>query len=164
MKLPPPLPSHSSPVLLRRSFAAVIDYGLPTIASFFWGLSFASPNADGELTVTGLPALAAILGILTWLIVPEFLFGRGPGKWLLRLAVVNSRGDTPSPGQSLKRHLLDPFDFLFGPLPAVAIVATTPSRQRLGDQWAHTWVVPVPRRSTAPMPNPGMQRTRYARR
>ena len=164
MKLPPPPPLHTSPALLRRSVAALIDYGLPAIASLVWGFYFATPNDEGVLTVTGLPALAVILGVLTWLIVPEFLFGRGLGKWLLRLAVVDARGNIPTPGQSLKRHLLDPLDFMFGPFPAFVLVAASPTRQRLGDQWAHTWVVSIPRRSVAPMPNPGVQRTRFARR
>lgn len=84
--------------------------------------------------------------------LPEVLWGRGLGKWLLSLRVVSrATGARPSGSQVLRRLLAGMLEIgmCFGILPLI-VIASTPHAQRLGDLWADTLVVPEADDQAAP--------------
>src|SRR5919202_6282224 len=85
---------------------------------------------------------------LVWLLLAfayyaatEAALGGSPGKLVVGLRVVDDDGCAISWGQSLVRNLLRPIDFLFVHLMAAVAVWASPTRQRLGDRAAATFVV-----------------------
>jgi len=77
----------------------------------------------------------------TWL---EAAYGGTVGKLILKITVINSTGEKPSPKQALIRNLMrlvDGFPYFIPYLVGIIAVATSPTKQRLGDRLAHTYVV-----------------------
>ncbi len=74
-------------------------------------------------------------------VASEAIFGRTVGKRLVGLRVVDEDGDRIGWGQSLVRNLLRIVDALFIYLVAAVSVWSSPTRQRLGDRAARTFVV-----------------------
>lgn len=63
------------------------------------------------------------------------------GKRLLGMKIVDAQGNKPGIGKSLIRNLLRLVDGLFGYILGAIIVANSPTKQRLGDKVAGTFVV-----------------------
>lgn len=136
--------------LLRRFLAAAVDLAVPgliVMAVFNLGPTELSerwpPQPDGLTWGQMIPAGCLVGLFLLHTIVSEAITGRTLGKKLLGLAVVDYRGDTPSPARVLGRGVLKVLDLVLWMLIILAIV--TPARQRLGDLVASTLVV-MPRK------------------
>jgi len=89
-----------------------------------------------------MPALLLMLATAAFWIFPEWLLGSTMGKWACDLKVTTLNGMSISFMQSLKRNVLRLLDFFPFYLPGFATASLTPNRQRLGDLWAKTIVVP----------------------
>jgi uncharacterized RDD family membrane protein YckC len=66
--------------------------------------------------------------------------GRSPGKRLVSLRIVDANGSPPSTGALVRRTLPLLVEYIY----VIAWVSMMSSayRQRLGDRWAHTFVIP----------------------
>ena len=85
------------------------------------------------------------LTYLSYFFVFEVTWGRTPGKFWQGLVIRNIDGQKCNAKQILIRTLTRIFEanpILFGGLPAGLLVATSTSRQRMGDSLAGTVVVP----------------------
>jgi uncharacterized RDD family membrane protein YckC len=75
------------------------------------------------------------------LIVIEDIFSATVGHFVMGLKVVKDDNSRIDFVDSIKRHLLDPFDiFPFG-IPAMISIKNSALNQRLGDLWAKTIVI-----------------------
>ena len=131
----------TQPKLLRRSLAAIIDYGI-FIAFFVWFVStYGDPNEEGGYSIHGLKGAWIEIFWLCYFPILESLTGQTLGKKILGLKVVAISGREISFWQALKRHLLDIFDFFCFGIIAFIAIKNTPAHQRLGDLWAKTIVI-----------------------
>jgi uncharacterized RDD family membrane protein YckC len=131
--------------IAKRSFAALIDYGLCWGTVAVYGMLFGEVNAAGSYEVHGCLHILAVIAI--WILVlplPELLWGHGIGKGIfgLRVAPTNDPNAIPSLQAVAKRQVAAFLEIgmCAGILPLILIL-TSPKRQRLGDQWAQTTVV-----------------------
>jgi uncharacterized RDD family membrane protein YckC len=132
--------------VIRRSFAALIDniifLAILLIYNFIRGNA---PEWEGNLFVYifhSIPGFFIVLFI--WFFyypVLESMLGYTLGKGLFDLEVVlENKKDSPL-GVSLKRHLLDPIDYLIFGVPAILLVTFSEEHKRLGDRWANSRVL-----------------------
>jgi len=131
--------------IAKRSFAALIDYGLCWAAVTVYGMLFGQVKPDGSYEVTG--CLHVLVVIAIWILMlplPELLWGRGIGKGIfgLRVAPMTDPNATPSMPAVAKRQIAAFLEIgmCMGILPLIVIL-NSPQRQRLGDLWAQTIVV-----------------------
>ena len=133
----------TQPNIGKRILAGFIDYLIIYTFFFIYIYTFGEPNAEGEYSVNGLPALVPILfwGIMT----VGLEIGRGAtlGNSLVGLKAIPKNGTNRKLtfGESFKRHLLDPIDMVFFGLIGIVTIKNTDKNQRLGDIWGHTIVV-----------------------
>jgi uncharacterized RDD family membrane protein YckC len=86
----------------------------------------------------------AFIPIIFWfvyLIVIEIVLNATLGHYIMGLKVVKINHEMIDFKDSVKRHLLDPVDFLLLGIPAMISIKKTPLNQRLGDLWANTIIV-----------------------
>ena len=129
----------------KRFLAGLIDYTIIFSLTYAFLYSFGEPNEDGGYSVTGILSLVPFVFWFTFTVLFESFFGSTFGNSIVGLKpkslMSNNRELTF--GQSIKRHLLDPFDmFPFGII-GVITIKNTEKHQRLGDIWAKTIVVEV---------------------
>jgi uncharacterized RDD family membrane protein YckC len=92
----------------------------------------------------GFTAATWVLILVAYYPVLEGLTGSSFGKWMCKIKVVDAQGGTPGIGKAIIRTLLRLIEvnpLLFGGLPAAIAVAAFPTRQRLGDKAANTYVL-----------------------
>lgn len=85
-----------------------------------------------------------LLLVAAYFPVMEGLWGKSAGKFITCIRVVNASGGTPSFLQTVARtllRLLEVNPILLGGLPAAAVALCTPSKQRIGDLLAGTYVL-----------------------
>ncbi len=139
-----------------RTVAAAVDLLL-------WATVMLSAAALFLVTGLGASVVLVASAVIVSLVLYSFLFaalwsGRTPGKALVGIRVLDEDGFPASSGQHFLRALFFPLEAvaLAFPVPlAVALVAATPRRQRLGDLVAGTLVLREPRveESAEPYPN-----------
>jgi uncharacterized RDD family membrane protein YckC len=132
----------------RRFVALVIDgfvlLGICLIVGLLAGGAYSTSTAssyDAGVQVDGGPMLAALVLFFAYYVICEGLVGRTLGKRILCLRVVREDGSPIHLGAAALRNLLRIVDGLFGYLVAAISVWTSPTRQRLGDRAARTYVV-----------------------
>jgi uncharacterized RDD family membrane protein YckC len=142
----------------RRFIAVVIDGFVFMAIAIVLGLvaggaySSSTPNSyNAGVQLGNGPLLAALVLFFTYYVVCEGLFGRTLGKRLVGLRVVAEDGSPIYLGAAFLRNLLRIVDAFFFYLVAAVSVWSSPTRQRLGDRAARTFVV-VDGFSTYPRP------------
>jgi uncharacterized RDD family membrane protein YckC len=128
-----------SSLLVRRGVAMGIDL-FPSA-----GLMLAMYRLTGA-TGLDLPQWTGWFWFLGYYLVCEALWGASLGKWLLSIRVVDERGQAPGWSRAARRTLTRFFEangLLCGGLPALLIASRSRARQRLGDQWAGTYVLRI---------------------
>lgn len=139
-----PGPDHTD-VLGRRFLAAILD-ALPLIVVFIVvAVLFGDTSTDEDgasANVEGWPTALIGLASLLYYYAFESTWGTSPGKRLLGLKVVDEHGAKPANGKIAIRTLGRIVDGLCCYIPGlIALLATAPRRQRLGDLAAKTYVV-----------------------
>lgn len=132
--------------IIRRFFAALIDYGVVFCFTFYFILAFGTPNDQGGYSVTGILALIPSFFWFIYVVMIEVFFNATIGNTIMQLkpkSLTTNHGNLNF-SQSLKRHLLDLLDmFPFG-LIGLITIKNTEKNQRLGDIWAKTTVIENP--------------------
>ena len=135
--------------VMPRFFASLIDgllvgLGMMVIVALMGGGIDADTLASGEFAyaLAGAPTLLIIALGWGYFVILEGLLGATIGKLILGMRVVNAEGGKPGLGRALVRNLLRiidglPFAYLLGAI----LVATSDTKQRLGDRVAGTYVV-----------------------
>lgn len=130
-------------LIVRRFFAAVIDYSVVFCFTFYFIFAFGTPNNEGGYSVTGFLALVPTFFWFAYIVMIEVFFNATIGNAIMQLkpkSLTSNHGNL-SFSQSIKRHLLDLIDmFPFGLIGYITI-KNTQNNQRLGDIWAKTTVV-----------------------
>ena len=128
--------------IVRRAFAAGIDYTMVLGLVWAYLITFGQPTSAGGYEVESFGSMVILFGI--WLVlVPliEGIAGFTLGKGLLGLQVVNDRGRKVSLVSAFLRHSLDVVDLSSGGIVGLLAVLLTPNHQRLGDLLAKTRVI-----------------------
>lgn len=137
--------TNAKPILLKRVWATIIDYGLYFLIIYAYLMFFGEPTAAGGQEVTGLMILPIVIIWFFYFVFLEGFFSSSAtlGHQLFYLKVVQLNGKEIDVEHSLKRRLLDPIDFFFG-IPAIIAIQSTERNQRLGDLWAGTTIKEIP--------------------
>jgi uncharacterized RDD family membrane protein YckC len=102
-------------------------------------------TSDGVyFNLEGLPFVLYLLLGITYGTILEMVYGGTVGKLVLGITVVNDEGGKLTLQQSLIRNIMrfvDGFPYFVPYLVGLIAVATSPTKQRLGDRVAHTYVV-----------------------
>jgi uncharacterized RDD family membrane protein YckC len=125
-----------------RVLAAILDLAVVFAAQYYIVETWGEVGPEGDMALRGAPVLLLLLATAAYWILPEWLLGATLGKLALDLRVTTLNGGTISLAQSLKRNVLRALDFFLFPLTGFVTASLTPNRQRLGDLWANTIVVP----------------------
>jgi uncharacterized RDD family membrane protein YckC len=132
-----------------RIVAGCLDFGVITVVLFWLSLFTREQKPDGSFT---LPLWVYVVYVIWWLLyygLFEYLWnGQTPGKRATRIKVVMGGGAALTRMAAVKRTLARPLDLFpyFTPyaLGILWIIVTGENRrQRLGDKWAGTKVIPV---------------------
>jgi len=139
----PTMPAFQYKGVWPRFFAALIDVvilGIPTY--LLMGATLMRGMRSGYMNPGKIygPAFLVSLISLAYYIVLE-AYGGTLGKRILGMRIVDANGNKPGFGKSLIRNLLRIVDGLFGYIVGAIIVASSPTKQRLGDKAAGTFVV-----------------------
>ena len=129
-------------VLARRAWAAILDYLLFLVILSVYISVFGEWVGNFTYYIHGLRHVLGVI-ILWFLYFPvvESIWGYTLFKGLFNLRVVPDRkGDFPL-WNSLKRHLLDPVDFVILGLVAILLSTLRSDHKRLGDIVARSHVV-----------------------
>ena len=153
-------PPVQEDLLGRRISAALIDLGLLVGLFIVVALAIGKTETEGgsvSLALDGAGALLYLALVLLYYFAFEAAIGQTVGKLLLGLRIVRSDGGRPSVAAIALRTLLRIVDWLpLGYLVGfIAMMATGPRRQRLGDLAAKTGVaraLPMRHRSLALTP------------
>jgi uncharacterized RDD family membrane protein YckC len=127
-----------------RRFVAIFIDGLIALVWTYPFLDIQRSPGYFRAELNGFPFLAVFVIWLAYFTVMEGLFGATVGKFATGIRVRRPDGRPIDFGASLKRNLariIDSLPFLY--LVGAILVWTSPMRQRLGDRWASTVVVPA---------------------
>jgi uncharacterized RDD family membrane protein YckC len=123
-----------------RAVAWIID----TVVFFLiaWAVAAATGGTTaGGFEISGAPAFAAFAIWFGYLIAAEAVAGTTLGKRIVGLRVVKADGSQMDWSASVIRNVLRIIDGLFVYLVGAILVWRSPTRQRLGDRVADTYVV-----------------------
>lgn len=120
----------------------------------FIDLLVIGPFAFGVLAISGLVfpdnllwgLLPAVMVFGAYFVIGEAIWGRTVGKLVAGTIVVNGLGYPPGFKKAIIRtvaRFVEVNPLFFGGVPAAIYVALHPRRQRLGDAWAGTYVIPM---------------------
>ncbi|MBC7255883.1 MAG: RDD family protein, partial [Chloroflexi bacterium] len=139
----PTMPAFQYKGVWPRFFAALIDgviLGIPMYllmgAIVMRGMSSGNVNPG---KIYGPTFLVSLISIAYYIVLEAY--GGTLGKRILGMRIVDANGNKPGFGKSLIRNLLRIVDGLFGYIVGAIIVASSPTKQRLGDKVAGTFVV-----------------------
>jgi uncharacterized RDD family membrane protein YckC len=128
-----------APHLFFRWLSTIIDYVSLTLFVVLLALIGKSAGLAGPGVAVG------IAGVLLYFPITEGLWGRGLGKLITGLVVVDRDGRPPGLWKATVRTLLRLVEinpFLIGGIPAAIAVGVSQHHQRLGDMAADTFVIP----------------------
>ncbi len=131
-------------LLLRRWLGCWID--LLVLAGWVMGLALSGEGLEGAGVPWRFTAFTLIAGVAVYYPVCEGAWGRTLGKLVAGTIVVDASGNTPALWRVIVRtltRLVEVNPFLVGGVPAGIVAALMPTRQRVGDLLAGTYVVRV---------------------
>jgi membrane protease YdiL (CAAX protease family)/uncharacterized RDD family membrane protein YckC len=136
-----------------RLLAFLLDNAICLVVAAFVAGLIPADSYDSDLAT--IFALALFTAWFNYFAIAEWRWGKTIGKSALRLDVRAQEGGGPTWNAAAIRNLARLLDLVgIGPV----LIATSPTRQRLGDRFAHTVVVETRRRrpaAVAPAPLPG---------
>jgi len=128
----PPRATHISG---RRAIAHLIDgliYGIGV------GIVAAIAGLLSDVAL-GIVFLLSIPGVVAFYVLTQRKSGRSPGKKMMVIKVVDKEGAVPDTGALVRRSLPLVIEWIY--VVAWFSMMTSETRQRLGDRWAHTYVI-----------------------
>ncbi|MGN6438626.1 MAG: RDD family protein [Agriterribacter sp.] len=125
----------------KRIAATLLDYALFGLPIYIYILVFGQDDGDGAKSVHGVMTFPIPVYWFLYFVVVEALYGATFAHQALNLKVLTLTRKRIGFTEALKRHLLDPVDYLFYGIPAIISISKSEKRQRLGDMWAETIVV-----------------------
>lgn len=132
----------------ERIVGGLVDLVVTFVAVLMVGSVLGLATSDLEegqigvsTSVTGWRFLACALVVFLGFAAMEWIWGKTPGKMLLRMHVVGRDGGLPSPGAAIVRNLLRFVDGIALYLLGLVVIAIDRDRRRLGDLLAGTRVV-----------------------
>ena len=132
----------TQPYVGQRIAATIIDYFI--IFAFFIGFvfTFGEPDENNEVVVSGPLAIIPELFWFCWLVIPEAIWSKTLGHYIVGLKIITTEGNKPLFWQALVRRIFDIVDItcVFG-LVAFILVQTSRHNQRVGDMLSKTLVV-----------------------
>lgn len=136
---------HPWKILVMRGVARLLDgffVGIPVLllAGLLWSLGGPTPS-PGYLIAIGTLVLVLLMAYHP---VCEVRFGGSLAKHLLGLRVVNAQGGRITPKQAFLRWLTTLLGWLsqnIGDMVAAVAIVTNDYHQRVGDVFAHTYVL-----------------------
>ncbi len=122
-------------VMFQRAVAHFADGLLYTL--LIAALLVAAALISNVLLVVAL--ILAFPGQVAYYVLTQRRTGQSPGKKLVGIRVIDESGGVPSTGALVRRTLPLLLEYFY----VIALFAmwSSPQRQRLGDRWAHTYVV-----------------------
>lgn len=150
---------QQSDVLGRRIGAALIDIGIVVVLMLLVGGIFgndAAPDAPASARYGALDRVLILCLVFGYFWGTETVWAQTLGKRALGVCVVGVGGSRATAGATLVRTILRIVDFLpaFYIVGLVAILATGPRRQRVGDLVAKTRVVSAGKQADEPPSRP----------
>ncbi len=135
--------TFTKPYIARRITAGLIDYSIIYGFTFFMISVLGTQNVDGSYSLNGAPALIPMGFWFIMTVGLESGLGGTLGNSIVSLKAIpiSGRNRKLSIGESLKRHILDPFDMFFFGIVGIITIKNTGKNQRIGDLWAKTIVV-----------------------
>ena len=132
----PRFPVEATRVSVRRAVAHTVD-GVIFLAILVALTVLATLASDTVGAVVLL--LGFTVGQVAYFVVGQRRHGRSPGKRLVRIRVVDAKGEPPTSGALIRRSIPLVFEYFW----AIVIVAMFLSsyRQRLGNRWGGTYVI-----------------------
>jgi len=122
-----------------RITAFIIDFFIYWVIIIVLGYFFGTPTEDGEYSLTGMPALFAVLiGSFLWPI-SESIWGQTLGKRMMKLKVVKDDLNSIGFGEAFGRFVLCWVDMLF--VIGILIAYNNDQNKRIGDLVAKTKVI-----------------------
>jgi uncharacterized RDD family membrane protein YckC len=140
----PRFPERRTHHSVRRYVAHLMDGTIYTICVL---VGTGALVGVASIVSSALADAVLVLGIVVYFSVGQVAYytltqrrtGRSPGKQATRLRVVTAEGLIPPRGALVRRSIPLMFEWIY--LPAWISMMASPYRQRLGDRWAHTYVV-----------------------
>lgn len=143
----------------KRLGAGALDFGLMALLLIVFAMLFGTHTTSAaasehsyQLSLTGVPFVIYLLTALLYFILFEWRLGATPGKLALGLRVVNTDGQRISLEQAAARNVLrivDGFPYLIPYALGITVMASNPSRKRVGDSYANTMVIELSPRPSA---------------
>ncbi|MFA4887239.1 MAG: RDD family protein [Candidatus Nanoarchaeia archaeon] len=122
----------------KRVLGTLIDFLLIILISIPYIFLFGNAK---PFAVTGLPAFIFFLLIFAYYFVLEATSGKTLGKMIVKIKVVNEKGQAITGGQSFIRTFFRIIDGAFIYLVGFLCVLLSKNKQRLGDMVAKTYVI-----------------------
>lgn len=121
----------------RRALAHLADGALYSLFAFI--VIFAAAALSNNAVLGVALVLVIVFGQVTYFVLTQRRSGRSPGKRLVGIKVVDADGRVPSVEALVRRSIPLLFEYLY--VISLAVILSSPDRQRLGDRWAHTYVI-----------------------
>jgi uncharacterized RDD family membrane protein YckC len=133
-------------IIGKRIWAFLIDAVIWVLIFIIFSIATGQTDTTNGVYfyLNGLPFVAYLLLGIIYGTVMEMMYGGTIGKLALSITVVNDEGNKLSLKQSFIRNIMrfvDGFPYFIPYLVGLVAVATSPTKQRLGDRLAHTYVV-----------------------
>ncbi len=122
----------------------IVVWGIPTFIflSFITGQAYASITGF-SFRLEGASFLIYLVLWLAYYLVMETKYSATAGKLVMGIRVVNDNDGKITVRQSFVRNIarvVDGFPYLLPYVAGIVSVAMSPTKQRLGDRWANTYV------------------------
>jgi uncharacterized RDD family membrane protein YckC len=134
----------------RRIIAHLAD---GVVLGFLFAVAVVAGAAISSFAMVAAIVFMAIPGQVLYYVLTQRRDGKSPGKRLTGIRVVDAQGQTPTTGNLLRRTLPLLIEYLY--VIAYVSIISSAYRQRLGDRWAHTYVVDDTAPQTEPAPTAG---------
>jgi uncharacterized RDD family membrane protein YckC len=121
----------------RRAMAHVLDSFL---YGFFGAILIGVAAATNSSVLLAATILAVLVpGMIAYYVLTQRRSGRSPGKAMFGIRVVDQDGAVPAVGALIRRTIPLVIEYFY--VIAFFAILTSVNRQRLGDRWAHTYVI-----------------------
>jgi uncharacterized RDD family membrane protein YckC len=131
-----PFAVESTHVSGRRYIAHLAD---GVVYTLLWIVVMIPAAIVSDILLIVVLVVGLTVGHVAYFVFTQRSAGRSPGKWLARIKVVDAEGGVPTTGALVRRSIPLLVEYLY--VVAFISMLSSSTRQRLGDRWAHTYVI-----------------------